>query len=64
MMNEDMAYDAFEYDLAKALNDTKARKFLMEALNENEDLYAGVFELAKKWEVKFPPVTKLNQNDQ
>jgi hypothetical protein len=56
LINDDMSYDAFASDLEKALRDTKARVYLSESLQEDADFYSGVFELAKNWEIQFPPI--------
>lgn len=56
LIEDDMSYDAFVYDLEKALQDTKAREYLAASIQEDSDLYAGVFELAKDWGIQFSPI--------
>ena len=46
-----MAYDAFSYDLEKALQDAKVRKYLAESRREEGDIYDGVLELARSFSI-------------
>jgi hypothetical protein len=54
LINWDMADDAFSYDLGKALNDAKIRRFLSESRGEEADVYDGVLELARALDISFP----------
>lgn len=56
LINWDMADDAFSYDLGKALNDAKIRRFLSESRGEEADVYNGVLELARALDISFPPI--------
>jgi hypothetical protein len=56
LINWDMADDAFSYDLGKALNDAKIRRFLSESRGEEADVYDGVLELARALDIAFPPI--------
>jgi hypothetical protein len=56
LINWDMADDAFSYDLGKALNDAKIRRFLSESRGEEADVYDGVLELARALDISFPPI--------
>ncbi len=49
LINNDMAYDAFSYDLEKALADAKVRQFLLASRREEGDIYNGVLELARSF---------------
>jgi hypothetical protein len=54
-----MADDAFSYDLRKALNDAKIRRFLSESRGEEADVYDGVLELAHALDISFPPIIAI-----
>lgn len=56
LINDDMAYDAFSYDLEKALKGVKVRKFITESRSEEGDIYDGVLELAQAWRIAFKPI--------
>jgi hypothetical protein len=56
LIDEDMADDAFSYDLEKALRDPKVRQYLSDNLAEESDLYSGVFALAAAWKLTYPVI--------
>ena len=47
--------DAFSYDLGKALNDAKIRRFLSESRGEEADVCDGVMKLARALDISVPP---------
>ncbi len=49
LIDNDMAYDAFSYDLEKALQDAKVKAFLLASRSEEGDIYDGVLELARSF---------------
>jgi hypothetical protein len=49
LLNKDMAYDAFSYDLETALSDPKVIHFLSDSRSEEGDFYDGVLELARSF---------------
>ena len=55
LIDEDMAYDAFEYDLEKALKDHKILSYIAESqsLPHDSDVWNGVLDLARAWNIKF-----------
>jgi hypothetical protein len=57
LISYDVAYDEFSYDLEKALRDRKIREFLSGAIAEEPDMYSGVFDLARRWRLKYPPLS-------
>jgi hypothetical protein len=56
LVNDDMAQDAFSWDLAKALNDGNIRRYISDSIAEESDLYGGVRELAKAWGLQYPDI--------
>jgi hypothetical protein len=55
LIDEDMAYDAFEYDLEKALKDQKILSYIAQSqsLPDDSDVWNGVLDLARAWDIKF-----------
>jgi hypothetical protein len=53
LIGADMAYDAFEDDLETALKDARVRRFITDA---RADMYDGVLDLARTWNIKFVPL--------
>ncbi len=51
LIDNDTAYDAFSYDLEKALKDAKVRDYLARSRREEGDLWDGVLELARAWKI-------------
>jgi hypothetical protein len=51
LVNTDMLYDAFSYDIEKAWSNPEIQKFVMDARDaeRNEDIYGGFEELATKF---------------
>jgi hypothetical protein len=52
LIDDDMAYDAFSYDLEKALQDKKIRAFIEASRAEQPDVFDGVLELARAFGIK------------
>ena len=52
LINRDMAYDAFSYDLEKALKDPRVKQYLVKSRREEPDLFDGVLELSRAWGIK------------
>jgi len=57
LINQDMAWDAFSYELEKALQDTTIRQFIADAQGEESDVYDGPLKLAQSFGIKFIPIT-------
>ena len=59
LIDEDMAYDAFEYDLEKALKDRTILAYIAESRSRagEGDVWDGVLHLARAWKIPFtlPP---------
>jgi hypothetical protein len=49
LIDKGMVYDAFEYDLEKALGDRKVRRFLLESQSGGPDIYDRLLELARSF---------------
>jgi hypothetical protein len=47
LIDREMAYDAFSYDLETALRDAKVKRFLLDARHDEGDFYDGVLKLAE-----------------
>ncbi len=60
LIDRKTAYDGFEYYLEKALKDKKAQAHLIETYKEDGDVYNGVFDLARQWNLStdFMPAVK------
>jgi len=56
LIDNDMAYDAFSYDLEKALRDPKVRQYLSDSMGKESDVYSGVLELAAAWKLTYPVI--------
>lgn len=56
LIDKDIAYDAFSYDLERALRDPKVRQYLSDSMGEERDVYSGVFELAAAWKLNYPVI--------
>jgi hypothetical protein len=56
LLDEDMAYDAFSYDLERALRDARIREYIAESRREESDLFDGVLEVTQAWRLKFPAI--------
>ena len=56
LIDKDMAEDAFSWQLETALNDSRIRSYLAEQRREEADFWDGVLELARAWNIKFPPL--------
>jgi hypothetical protein len=56
LIDEYMAYDAFEYDLEKALKDQKILNYITESksLPNDSDVWDGVLDLARSWKITVP----------
>jgi hypothetical protein len=62
LINKDMAFDLFSGDLEAALNDATIRKYVAESLGEEADEWDGVLQLARVWNLKFPPITPISHS--
>jgi hypothetical protein len=53
----DMADDAFEFDLAKALKDRTILAYIAASRRDERDVWDGVLDLARAWDIRFtlPP---------
>ena len=49
LINQNVAEDAFSYDLEKALKDPRVKQHLQDERAEESDIYDGVLELARAW---------------
>jgi hypothetical protein len=49
LIDKGMTYDAFEYELEKALGDRKVRHFLLESRSEGPDIYDRLLEMARSF---------------
>ncbi len=56
LIDNDTAYDAFSYDLEKALRDPKVRQYLSASIGKQSDVYSGVLELAAAWKLTYPVI--------
>jgi hypothetical protein len=59
LIDKDMAEDAFSWQLETALNDSRIRSYLTAQRREEADFWDGVLELARAWNIKFPPLPVL-----
>ena len=57
LIDADMADDAFEFDLAKALKDRTILTYIAASRRDESDLWDGVLGLARTWNIRFtlPP---------
>ena len=59
VINQDMAHDAFSYDLERALKDKRVIQYLLDSRRDESDAFDGVRDLARAWKLPFPE----QQND-
>jgi hypothetical protein len=54
VINQEMAYDAFSYDLKRALKDKRIIQYLLDSRRDESDTFYGVRDLARAWKLPFP----------
>jgi hypothetical protein len=54
VINQDMAYDAFSYDLERALKDKRVIQYLLDSRRDESHTFDGVHDLARAWKLPFP----------
>jgi hypothetical protein len=56
LIDEEMAEDAFSWELETALHDSKIRHYLAEQRALEDDFFDGVLEMARAWGIEFAPI--------
>jgi len=62
LINRDMAYGAFSYDLETALKDPKVRRFLAQARTGGTNFYEGVLKLARSFGIDVSAIAGSSSN--